>query len=133
MRETVKRIIDRDWQPRMLMKRTFASFLLCLMLATPAGAGYDEGMQAHTQRCDYQTAMREWRPLAQQGIMSPERSWRHLAEDVYPPVGDFSVIGKADQVTQVLTGGPVSTPMALEGNVLHSEMLHWHGIQTSVS
>jgi hypothetical protein len=23
--------------------------------------------------------------------------------------------------------------MALEGDVLHSEMLHWHGIQTPVS
>jgi len=63
MRETGKRLIDRDWQPRMLMKRTFASVLLCLLLATPAGAGYDEGMQAH-KRGDYETAMREWRPSA---------------------------------------------------------------------
>ena len=38
-----------------------------LGLTTPARAGFDEGMAAH-QRGDYATALREWRPLAKQGV-----------------------------------------------------------------
>ncbi len=43
------------------MDRTLAATLLCLMLATPAWAGFDEGMAAYN-RGDYATALREWRP-----------------------------------------------------------------------
>jgi TPR repeat protein len=39
---------------------------MCLLLATPAGAGYDEG-EAAFGRGDYATALREWRPLADRG------------------------------------------------------------------
>ena len=48
------------------MKRTLAAAFLCLLLATPAGAGFDEGMAAW-ERGDFASALREWRPLAEQG------------------------------------------------------------------
>jgi len=48
------------------MKRTLATVFLCLLLATPAWAGLDEGMAA-IKRGDYATALREFRPLAEQG------------------------------------------------------------------
>ncbi len=38
-----------------------------LGLTAPAGAGFDEGMAAY-QRGDYATALREFRPLAEQGV-----------------------------------------------------------------
>ena len=37
-----------------------------LGLTAPAWAGFDEGLAAY-QRGDYATALREWRPLAEQG------------------------------------------------------------------
>jgi TPR repeat protein len=55
------------------MKRTIASFFLCLLLATPAWAGFDEGVAAY-HRGDYATALREWRPLAEQGIGAAQGS-----------------------------------------------------------
>ncbi len=48
------------------MKRTLATVFLCLLLATPAWAGFDEGVAAY-HRGDYATALREFRPLAEQG------------------------------------------------------------------
>ncbi len=38
-----------------------------LGLTAPAWAGFDEGLAAY-QRGDYATALREWRPLAEQGV-----------------------------------------------------------------
>ena len=35
-------------------------------MSAPAWAGFDEGVAA-TKRGDYETALREWRPLAEQG------------------------------------------------------------------
>ena len=49
------------------MKRTLASAFLCLMLATPAWADFDEGVAAY-RRGDYATALREFRLLAEQGV-----------------------------------------------------------------
>ncbi len=48
------------------MKRTLATAFLCLLLATPAWAGFDEGVAAY-KRGDYATALREFRPPAEQG------------------------------------------------------------------
>ncbi|MDA0740161.1 MAG: tetratricopeptide repeat protein, partial [Nitrospirae bacterium] len=39
---------------------------LSLMLATPAWADYQAGVDAY-ERGDYETALKEWRPLADQG------------------------------------------------------------------
>jgi len=39
---------------------------LIVGLAVPAWAGFDEGMAAY-ERGDYETALREWRPLAELG------------------------------------------------------------------
>ena len=41
------------------------------MLATPAQAGLGEGLAA-AKRGDYATALREWRPLAEQGHASAQ-------------------------------------------------------------
>ena len=48
------------------MVRLLLALLCCLALATPAWAGFDEGMAAF-KRGHYKTALREWRPLAEQG------------------------------------------------------------------
>ncbi len=48
------------------MKRTLATAFICLLLAAPAWAGFDEGLAAW-KRGDYATALREIRPLAEQG------------------------------------------------------------------
>jgi TPR repeat protein len=47
------------------MKRILAALLL-LTLATPAWAGFEEGEAAY-ERGDHETALREFRPLAEQG------------------------------------------------------------------
>ena len=46
--------------------RHIIAALLLIVLATPAWAGFDEGVAAY-DRGDYATALREWRPLAEQG------------------------------------------------------------------
>ncbi len=48
------------------MKLLAATAVLLLTLAAPAWPGFDEGMAAY-KRGDYATALREWRPLAEQG------------------------------------------------------------------
>ncbi|MDA0653367.1 MAG: hypothetical protein O3C49_08845, partial [Proteobacteria bacterium] len=53
---------------------------LCLLLATPAGAGYDEGMAAHS-RGDYAAALREWRPLAEQGNADAQYNLGYMYEN----------------------------------------------------
>ncbi len=48
------------------MKRVTAFAVLLVVLAAPAWAGWDEGVAAY-ERGDYATALREFRPLAEQG------------------------------------------------------------------
>ena len=48
------------------MTRLIAAVVLLVALAAPAWAGFNEGMAAY-ERGDYATALREWRPLAEQG------------------------------------------------------------------
>ncbi len=48
------------------MTRLISAAVLFVVLAAPAWAGFDEGLAAH-KRGDYATALREWRPLAEQG------------------------------------------------------------------
>ncbi len=48
------------------MKRVTAFAVLLVVLAAPAWAGFDDGMAAY-DRGDYETALREFRPLAEQG------------------------------------------------------------------
>ncbi len=50
------------------MKRLVLTFAILLGLAAPAWAGFDEGVAAY-KRGDYATALREWRPLAEQGVV----------------------------------------------------------------
>ncbi len=53
------------------MKRVTAFAVLLVVLAAPAWAGWDEGWAAY-DRGDYATALREWRPLAEQGHASAQ-------------------------------------------------------------
>ncbi len=48
------------------MKRIAHAVVLLVSLTTPAWAGFDEGLAAY-DRGDYATALREWRPLGEQG------------------------------------------------------------------
>ena len=48
------------------MLRLALILICCLALAAPAWAGWDEGVAAY-KRGDYETALREFRPLAEQG------------------------------------------------------------------
>ena len=48
------------------MRRIIAAVALSFMLASPVWAGFDEGLAAYN-RGDYATALREFRPLAEQG------------------------------------------------------------------
>ncbi len=48
------------------MKRIAVAVALLMSVATPAWAGFDEGMAAY-ERGDFETALREWEPLAEQG------------------------------------------------------------------
>ena len=48
------------------MKRVISALVFLIGLAAPAWAGFDEGVAAY-ERGDYETALREFRPLAEQG------------------------------------------------------------------
>ena len=48
------------------MKRLVLTIAILLGLSAPAWAGFAEGVAAY-ERGDYATALREWRPLAEQG------------------------------------------------------------------
>ena len=58
---TTRRIGYHFFMPRFIL-----TVMCCLALATPAWAGFDEGMAAY-QRGEYETALREFLPLAEQG------------------------------------------------------------------
>jgi TPR repeat protein len=48
------------------MRRALAIAALCLLVVLPARADFDDGMEAY-DRGDYATALKEWRPLAEEG------------------------------------------------------------------
>ncbi|MHC4094404.1 MAG: tetratricopeptide repeat protein [Planctomycetota bacterium] len=50
-----------------MIRRLTLIVALVVGLATPAGAGFDEGRAAY-ERGDFETALREFRPLAEQGL-----------------------------------------------------------------
>ncbi len=58
-------------------KAKFAGLALIAALVfgttAPAWAGFDEGVAAH-KRGDYATALREWRPLAEQGVADAQHN-----------------------------------------------------------
>ena len=53
------------------MKRLVLTIAILLGLAAPAWAGFAEGVAAY-ERGDYATALREWRPLAEQGNVNAQ-------------------------------------------------------------
>ena len=58
---------------RRLSLRAVAIAILLSLLATPAWAGLAEGVAAY-KRGDYATALREFRPLAEQGIADAQNT-----------------------------------------------------------
>ncbi len=54
-----------------MMKRFLLALVLACALSAPAWAGFDEGLAAYKQG-NYKTALREWRPLAEQGHVSAQ-------------------------------------------------------------
>ena len=66
------------------MTRFMIIVMYCLALAAPAWAGLDEGVAAY-ERGDYKTAMREFRPLAEQGDAAAQielgRIYRNVQKD----------------------------------------------------
>ncbi len=53
------------------MKRVISAVVVLIGLAAPAWAGFDEGVAAY-ERGDYETALREFRVLAEQGDASAQ-------------------------------------------------------------
>ncbi len=51
------------------MKRIALAAVLLFVLVGPAWAGFDEGSAAY-ERGDYETALKEYRPLAEQGDLT---------------------------------------------------------------
>ncbi len=49
------------------MNRIISAVIVLIGLAAPAWAGFDEGVAAY-ERGDYESALREFRPLAEQGV-----------------------------------------------------------------
>ena len=62
------------------MFRIASILILTLVLATPAQAGLKEGVDAY-DRGDYATALREWRPLAEQGAAVQTKASNLLSAD----------------------------------------------------
>jgi TPR repeat protein len=66
--------VSEDGHPRpgnSEMKMLIATIVLLIAHASPVWAGFDEGADAY-QSGDYETALREWRPLAEQGDASAQ-------------------------------------------------------------
>ena len=104
-----------------------------LGLTAPAWAGFDEGEAAY-QRGDYATALREWRPLAEQGYAeaqfflgvmysegegvpqdySKAHMWFNLAASRYPPGEDRDrVVNNRDIVAKMMTPAQISEAQKL--------------------
>jgi len=69
--------------------------VLCLvaMLATPAWAGFYEGVPAYDRR-DYSVALREWLPLAEQGDISAQYNLGLMYEYGRGVVQDYAEAAK---------------------------------------
>ena len=53
------------------MKRLFLSALLAVLFASTAKADFDDGLAAYEEG-DYAAALREWRPLADEGDLDAQ-------------------------------------------------------------
>ena len=61
------------------MNRVISAVVVLIGVAAPAWAGFDEGVAAY-QRGDYATALREWRPLANQGNAAAQSNLGRMYE-----------------------------------------------------
>jgi TPR repeat protein len=95
------------------MKRILASVFLCLLLATPAGAGFDEGVAAY-KRGDYTTALREFRPIAEQGDAPAQYTLGVRYDKLLNIVGEQKLRGLVDHVRKYGSAGlPAVSLLAL--------------------
>ncbi len=104
-----------------------------LGLTAPAWAGLDEGRAAF-QRGDYATALREWRPLAEQGVAEAQYNlgvmygngegvpqdeaqaymWFKLASSTFPPGENRNIAVKShDTVAKRMTPAQISEAQKL--------------------
>ena len=60
------------------MNRIISAVIVLIGLAAPASAGLDEGLAAY-ERGDYEAALREFRPLAEQGLATAQ----YILGDMY--------------------------------------------------
>ncbi len=70
------------------MKRIALAAVLLVMLVGPARAGFDEGMAAYERR-DYATALKEFRPLAEQGNVNAQTSLGIMYLNGYGATQDY--------------------------------------------
>ena len=54
-----------------MFRRRLFTYALCMLLALPAVADFKAGMEAFEQG-DFATALREWRPVAEQGLVEAQ-------------------------------------------------------------
>ncbi len=64
------------------MKKPLIALIVALGLMRPAWADFQDG-EAAWERGDYQTALREWRPLAEQGVAEAQWSLGFMYENGY--------------------------------------------------
>ena len=113
--------------------RWAVSVVLLLMLAAPAWAGFDDGVTAY-RRGDYATALREFRPLAAQGVAKAQNNlgfmytkgwgvaqdyaqahkWYNLAASRLPPGKDHDMATKnCDIVAKRMTPAQIAEAQRL--------------------
>ena len=65
--------------------QTILALLSALCLSLPAQAGFGEGLAAY-ERGDYATALKEWRPLAEQGDAGAQKNlgWMYYSGQGVP-------------------------------------------------
>ncbi len=71
------------------MKRLWLASGLAVALAAPAWAGFWDGVGAYS-RGDYQTALREWKPLAEQGDGLAQNNLGILYDEGHGVAQDFA-------------------------------------------
>lgn len=70
------------------MRRILVIVALCLLVALPVRADSDDGAEAY-ERGDYATALKEWRPLAEQGNAGAQTLLGLIYDNGYGVPQDF--------------------------------------------
>ena len=87
------------------MKRLIFTIAILISLAAPAWAGFAEGAAAYL-RGDYATALREFRPLAEQGDADAQWSWVSSLHGL--PLNLLPVVRSPESLPMAAAGSPSS-------------------------